>query len=444
MSSALINIGATGAKAARISLEVTAQNIANAETEGYVRRRANVEEMAATGSASGSGTAFNGVRYVGITRPENEFLQAEARRSGSSLARADAELAGLKAAESAVEQSGLYNGLVELEAAMARLESDPLDPALRANALEQGRVLAGSFGIASEAVEAASRSTLFQAETGVSEVNRLSAQLAKLNESLLRSDTASSGHSSLLDQRDVILRDLSEHIGISAEFTPTGAANVRVNDGSGAALVSGDTAATLTLGQNSDGSLAFAVGGNVVSPGAGSLAGHSSALAAQADLRVELDNLASSVITSFNASQANGTAQDGSAGQPFFAGRGAGDIALALTSGDKIATAPAGAPAQSVDVGNLQSLRAVLANNGPASQADALLFDVSSNVRSRSITRDALSTLAGNAQGALATATEVDLEAEAANLVRYQQAFQASGRVMQVAGEIFETILGIR
>ena len=38
----------------------------------------------------------------------------------------------------------------------------------------------------------------------------------------------------------------------------------------------------------------------------------------------------------------------------------------------------------------------------------------------------------------------VDLDAEAVNLVRFQQAFQASGRVMQVASDIFDSILGIR
>jgi len=33
---------------------------------------------------------------------------------------------------------------------------------------------------------------------------------------------------------------------------------------------------------------------------------------------------------------------------------------------------------------------------------------------------------------------------EAVNLIRYQQAFEASGRVMQVASDLFDTILGIR
>lgn len=38
----------------------------------------------------------------------------------------------------------------------------------------------------------------------------------------------------------------------------------------------------------------------------------------------------------------------------------------------------------------------------------------------------------------------MSLDDEAANLIRFQQAFQASGKVIQVAGELFDTLLAIR
>ena len=40
--------------------------------------------------------------------------------------------------------------------------------------------------------------------------------------------------------------------------------------------------------------------------------------------------------------------------------------------------------------------------------------------------------------------TGVDLDTEAANLVRLQQAFEANSRVIQVATELFDTLLGLR
>jgi flagellar hook-associated protein 1 FlgK len=72
------------------------------------------------------------------------------------------------------------------------------------------------------------------------------------------------------------------------------------------------------------------------------------------------------------------------------------------------------------------------------------VFDISSAVAGRSVTRDALDTIASTARISLQAQAGVDLDQEAVNLLRYQQAFQASGRVMQVASDIFDTILGIR
>ena len=51
-----------------------------------------------------------------------------------------------------------------------------------------------------------------------------------------------------------------------------------------------------------------------------------------------------------------------------------------------------------------------------------------------------LDTLAGS----IVTTVNTDLDTEGVNLVRYQQAFQASGRVMQVAASLFDSLLQIR
>jgi len=44
----------------------------------------------------------------------------------------------------------------------------------------------------------------------------------------------------------------------------------------------------------------------------------------------------------------------------------------------------------------------------------------------------------------LLTETGVDLDTEAANLIRLQQAFEANSRIIQVASDLFDTILGLR
>ena len=72
------------------------------------------------------------------------------------------------------------------------------------------------------------------------------------------------------------------------------------------------------------------------------------------------------------------------------------------------------------------------------------MTDISSAVAGRTITRDSLSIVAQGAVAALGRQAGVSLDDEAANLLRFQQAFQASGRIMQVARDLFDTILSIR
>ena len=72
---------------------------------------------------------------------------------------------------------------------------------------------------------------------------------------------------------------------------------------------------------------------------------------------------------------------------------------------------------------------------------DTLLFDVSSAVSSRTTTRDTLQALASSAADALDAQAGVNLDDEAVNLTRYQQAYQASAKVIQASQQLFEALL---
>lgn len=446
MASDLLSIASSGARAARAALDVTSQNIANASTDGYVRRTASLAEVASAGGIGYIGDiSLSGVRVAGITRNADAFRQAEVRRTSSDLARADAELSGLDNAQSALEQSNLYQAITGFEASLQQLTQDPTDSSLRANAIEATRTMAETFNLASRELDAARDGLQFEASGGVSSVNTLAGELARTNLRLSRASDASSDQTALLDQRDQLLKQLSDIAGVTATISPTdGTVQVQLGDASGPVLVSGGTANTLSSTTASDGTLSFDVGGAAVSLSSGSLAGQSLALTKIAQLHGDLDTLAASVANTVNTAQGNGVALDGSAGQPLFSGTTAATLTLTTSDGGAIATAPAGAGANSIDGSNLNALRSALATANPAGAMDSILFDISSTVASRTTTRDALSTIAGTAKTALEAQSGVDLDVEATNLVRFQQAFQANGRVMQVASTLFDTILSIR
>lgn len=445
MAADLMSIAKSGAKAARAALDLTAQNIANASSSGYVRRTLSVSELTAN-SGMASPTAINlaGVRITGVTRNVDVFRQSEVRRTGADAARASAEVEGLENIESAVEQTGVYDSIVNFEASLQQLVSDPTDGSLRAAVIEQGRTMAETFNVAASSLDAVGDGLRFDAQDGVDEINRIAGELARVNLRLSRASDASSDQTTLLDQRDLLLEQISKYANVSATYNSDQTVEVTIGGVTGQTLVTGGTTSTLAMVTATDGTISFTLDGTAATISSGALAGQSQALTQLADTRSQLDTLAADIISVVNTAQANGIDLDGNAGQSMFSGTGAADMAMIASSGSAIATAPSGAGASSRDASNLTALRSALETADPAGAMDTLLFTISSAVAGRTITRDSLESISDTAKIALQTQAGVNLDEEAVNLVRYQQAFQANGRVMQVASDIFDSILGIR
>jgi flagellar hook-associated protein 1 FlgK len=304
--------------------------------------------------------------------------------------------------------------------------------------------MANSFNVASQGLDSVRDGLQFEAADGVSQINKLADELARVNLRLARASDASSDQTQLLDQRDNLLQSLSQYTDIKTTFSVDQTVQVTLGGTPGSSLVTGGTATPVAMATNATtGTISFTLGGSPVTIAGGSLAGKAQALTKLADTRSRIDAVANSIATTVNAAQAAGVDLAGATGQPMFSGTTAGDIKMIMASGTGIATAPAGAGANSRNTGNLDALRSALAAADPAGKMDAAIFDISSAVQGRSISRDALVVIAANASIALQTQAGVDLDQEAVNLLRYQQAFQASGRIMQVASDLFDTIVGI-
>ena len=445
MSTDLLHIASSGVRAARVALDVTAQNIANAGTQGYVRRSVQLSELASAGGFNRIGDlSVSGVRVVGMSRAVDSFRQAEVRRTGADSARAAAELGAFQNVESALENAGIFPAITGFETALQQLTTDTTDPALRAAALEAGRGLARTFNLAASSLGTVTESLQFSAADGVEQVNRLSGELGRINLQLARSTPGTADHVMLLDQRDSLLGQISGYADIATSFAPDQTVQVRIGGSAGPVLVSGGSADSLTMTTAADGTLSFATGAGAVTLSAGSLAGAAQGLIMVRDTRTQLDGIATSLIAAANSAQTAGTALDGTPGQPLFGGSSAASMVMTLSSGAQLATAPAGAPAGSRDPAGLNTLRASLRGSDISGQIDALLFQVSSATQGRQTTADALDAIAGSARLALDAQAGVNLDEEAVNLVRFQQAFQASSKAIQVASDLFDTLLAIR
>lgn len=446
MPTAIFTIARSGLGTTRSSLELTAQNVANAANPDYSRRSLTQSELVMTGTIGiNSAASLGGVRPDAIERAESALVQRQARDASSALSGAEAEFFALREAESAIETSGLFKGLVDFEAALTRLEGDPLEPALRISALESARQMAATFRVANGTLANTRGLVQDEASAEVLTVNALAGELAAINRDLIGTRDGTAGRAALLDARDKALRGLAEQFAIVPTINANGTADVALAGTPPTALVTGATAESVSISFATDGTVSFAVGAAAFTPSGGAMAGRAAALTRIATLQGGLDALAVSTITLANAAQGAGSSADGTPGQPLFAGTGAGSINVVLGSASGLATAPAGAPAGSRDTANLAALIGALgAETGPSAEADALLLRLSSDVSAVQTRRDGLAVVASSAEAELLRETGVDLDNEAANLVRLQQAFEANSRVIQVAADIFDTLLGLR
>ncbi|OZA61256.1 MAG: flagellar hook-associated protein FlgK, partial [Sphingomonadales bacterium 39-62-4] len=307
MASDLLAIARSGVQAAKIGLDLTAQNIANASSVGYVRRSANFREVAQTGGAMRVGDlSLSGVRLDSIVRNADAFRQAEVRRTGSDVARASAEVTALQNIESAIEQSGVFEAIIDFESSLQQLTQDPVDTSLRASVIEKARTMVGTFQIAGQEMDAAGEGMRFLASDGVTQVNRIAEELARTNTRLARASDASSDQTALLDQRDTLLEELSTYGNIATTFGTDGQVAVKIGGASGSDLVVGNSAAIVGMATAADGTISFDVGGTPLTLAGGSMAGQQLALTKNAQLKTDLNTLVDNLVTDVNAAQSGG------------------------------------------------------------------------------------------------------------------------------------------
>ena len=440
--SELLSIASSGLAAASAGLNVTAENISNASTAGYVRESISQAELATPENSGVTGaSAMSGVQVTGITRDVSTYLQGQVYSTGAAAAAADGNVTNLTNVGNAVEQSNVYSSITSFEAGLESLGANPTDSSLRESVVADAQNMAQSFNLASNSLTSAQSGMQTDATGGVTQINQLATNLAQINQQISSDPDPASNGASLLDQRDSALTSLSKLTNFNATYGANGTVTVQMGGNSGPNLVSGGTTSQLASTTAADGTISFTLGGASLAITGGSLAADQNGLAAAASATTSLNSIASSLISTVNTAQAAGSDLTGASGAAMFSGTSAADITVTMTSGNQIATAAAGSAAGSQDTTNLASMQAALNTAGIASGTNSLIFTTSSATASATTAQTAQDAISAQAQTQLASQSGVDLNTEAANLLQYQQAFQANGEVIQAASTMFNSLL---
>jgi flagellar hook-associated protein 1 FlgK len=159
-----------------------------------------------------------------------------------------------------------------------------------------------------------------------------------------------------------------------------------------------------------------------------------------------LDEIAAVLRQVVNDQHRLGVTLDGAAGGDFFVGTSAADLRLSGSLGPR--DLAAGFTSASADNGNAL----VMADLGTrvvtgVGSADALVLDLASRLGNNAVSTEQMARVAtstlSTADDQRQSSTGVNLDEELADLVRYQRAYEASARVMQIADEMLERLINL-
>ena len=445
----LLGIGASGVRAYQSALTTVSENIANAATPGFAKRAADLREIApVVGVNSGGGIQTGqGVSVAGVTRSADVLRAADVRTSSADLARSETGIAWLDRIETALTGNQLGDRLTGFFNAAKAIAADPTATVPRAAFLEQATGVAGSFAATGKALDQLDTDLDSTADTAVTTLNSLGAALAKINDGLGRAQPGSNGAAQLADQRDAILDQISAISDISVSADGAGRATVKLGNAGGPVFVTGNTSGSVVFARGTDGTVAFALHTSLAvspfTPGGGALAGITDGAARIADARIKLDTIATAFTDGINTVQASGRDLDGNPGAALFAtGTTPTAITVSLTDSRGVAAAAVGGGPR--DNSNLKNFDALRSSGAFEANTTALVSGNAATLSSRKQVADAQSAIRDNAIAARDAVSGVNLDSEAVDLLRFQQAYSASSRVIQVARDTLQSILDIR
>ena len=444
----LLSIGASGISAYRTALSVVGDNVANAETDGYSRRTISLKQSTASFGADPltiNRSTAGGITQGTVVRAWDDFRASESRVSQADAGRADARQRWLSNIETALDDgpTGAGAALTAFYNSATALAADPTGTTPRATFVSALGEATATIRDSADSLSRAAQGITSEAGAATSELNTNLKSLAQVNEALKRAAPGSASATNLADTRDQLLDDISKKVGIDVTLDARGAATVKVAGSSDVTLVDGNIPADITLRPADDGRLTLRLTYNgelkIAQPTSGSLAGLIDVAATTAGRRADLDSIATDFGKSVNAFQATGRTPAGAAGADLLVVTG-GAAGLTLTTQD--GSAIAAASPDGVTNGNLATLQASR-ENGAEGRLAQVVTSHALVVASAKSEAAAAATRRDNAFAARDEVSGVDLDTEAAELLRYQQAYSGSAKLIQIAKETLQSVLNL-
>ena len=355
----VLNTAKLGLLSQQLAIEVTGQNIANVQTEGYSRQEVKFEAM--TPRSFSLGQLGTGVRVAGIERSHDEFLFSQILGEGDTLGRVQVRKDVFEQLEILLSENNgqsLNQTLSSFFAGVQDLSSNPTGLPERTSLVAEAKNLASVFNNLGESLFQIQQNLDATISVEVPKINSLTEDIATLNKSIHANEPTTFSANDLRDQRDLKVKELSELIDLHFVDELDGQISITLNDGT--PLVLQSTAFTLDTSINGNNKsfldiVVLDAAGNSTnitsSITGGTLKGYLDMRDTEVEgLRDKLDRLAAGFVQEFNNIHQQGFGIDGSTGNNFFTALTTTVLTNTSNTGSATLTATNGAPSNiSVD-----------------------------------------------------------------------------------------------
>jgi flagellar hook-associated protein 1 FlgK len=440
----------------RQSIDVAGQNVANANTIGYTRQRADLTAV----SAVGHGGLFTkidapgwGVAVTSITRIVDGFVDTRQRDAHANQAYANAVQGAWTGIEQIVNEpsdTGISMQLSEFWSSWHDVANHPDDVSARSQLLSQARTLADTITSSRAAIDTQFTTTRNQLSAVADQVTSTARSVAELNDRIRTAQATGSQVNELADQRDQLVLQLSELTGATARANDDGTVDVLLG---GSMLVSGtrSTGVRVAGAQQVDDvattppgpvHLEFTDGRNAV-VASGQAGGLMAAMnTAYPSAAAGFDSLASTLATSVNDLHRTGKGLDDTTvpGRDFFSGTDARSLAVAITNPRDVAAAAGTAGTFDASLADqIAQLSESSTGAGVAWRSYVAQVGVDSQAATRRVTLQ--DSVAKEADAARDSVSGVSVDEEMTNLLMFQRAYEGAARVMTTVDQTLDTLI---
>lgn len=232
-----LEIARRGLQVHQNTLNITGHNLANASTPGYSRQEAVLNATApyttpSLGCPAPPGQLGTGVEISSIRRIRDEYLDHQVRRAVTDTAYWEDQISVFQRAEASFAEpasSGIGDRIVDFFKAWQDLNNSPQDPGVKASVVQIGDELASLMSYTyNQLTDVQNSVAAIDADTGelaggqlqeqVAEANSLLVQIRDLTGAIEKIYISGQQPNDLLDQRDLLLEELSKFGPLKVEF----------------------------------------------------------------------------------------------------------------------------------------------------------------------------------------------------------------------------------